>query len=80
MNYLSLKKKLYGPIFSIITPFDQYQQIDFKKLENYIKYLYEGGAKNFYVMVYNSRYGLLSESEIKKLNLFCIKVVKRINK
>ena len=31
-------------------------------------------------MVYNSRYGLLSESEIKKLNLFCIKVVKRINK
>ena len=31
-------------------------------------------------MVYNSRYGLLSEQEIKKLNLFCIKVVKKLDK
>jgi 4-hydroxy-tetrahydrodipicolinate synthase len=79
MNYLSLKKKLHGPIFSIITPFDKHQQIDFKKLRSYINYLYYGGAKVFYIMVYNSRYGLLSEQEIKKLNLFCIKVVKKLN-
>ena len=43
-------------------------------------YLYSKGAKNFYVMVYNSRLTLLSEKEIKNINLFCIKQVKKLNK
>jgi dihydrodipicolinate synthase/N-acetylneuraminate lyase len=43
-------------------------------------YLYSKGAKNFYVMVYNSRLTLLSEKEIKEINLFCIKQVKKLNK
>ena len=49
----------------------------FKK---YIFYLYNKGAKNFYLMVYNSRLSLLDEKEIIKINLFCIKVVKKLNK
>ena len=38
------------------------------------------GARNFYVMVYNSRLSLLNEQEIIKINLFCIKEVKKLDK
>ena len=49
-------------------------------LKKYIKFLYLKGAKVFYVMVYNSRLTLLNEKEIIKINLFCIKEVKKLNK
>ena len=77
---MSIKKKLKGPIFSIITPFKKNEEIDYDKLEKYIDYLYLRGARIFYVMVYNSRLGLLNYSEIINLNIFCIKKIKKINK
>jgi len=77
---LKIKKKLKGPIFSIITPFDKKGKIDYHALNNYLQYLYSKGARNFYVMVYNSRISLLTEKEIKEINLFCIKIVKKLNK
>ena len=77
---LKLKQKLKGPIFSIITPFDKKGKIDYYALKNYLHYLYSKGAQNFYVMVYNSRLSLLTEKEIKEINLFCIKIVKKLNK
>ena len=81
MNQSSkLKKKLNGPIFSVITPFDKKGEIDYYALKNYLNYLYFKGAKNFYVMVYNSRLSLLTEKEIKEINFFCIKQVKKLNK
>jgi 4-hydroxy-tetrahydrodipicolinate synthase len=76
----NIRKKLNGPIFSIITPFNKSGVIDYLSLKKYIMYLYSKGAKNFYVMVYNSRLTLLSEKEIKNINLFCIKQVKKLNK
>ena len=48
-------------------------------MKRYINYLYSKGAKNFYIMVYNSRFTLLDEKEILKINLFCIKQVKSLN-
>ena len=54
--------------------------IDFLSLRRYLAYLYSKGAKNFYVMVYNSRLSLLTEKEIIKINLFCIKEVKKLNR
>jgi len=72
--------KLKGPIFSIITPFKKKEQIDYIALRKHIKFMYIRGARNFYLMVYNSRLGLLDEKEIINLNLFCIKVVKGFNK
>ena len=80
MDNESLKKKLKGPIFSIITPFKKNENIDYQSLSKYIKYLYTRGARCFYVMVYNSRLSLLDEQEIIKLNLFVIKCAKKINK
>ncbi|MDC1003128.1 dihydrodipicolinate synthase family protein [Candidatus Pelagibacter sp.] len=74
------QKKLNGPIFSIITPFNNREKIDYLALKSYLNYLYLNGARNFYVMVYNTRLSLLTEKEIKKINVFCIKQVKKLNK
>ena len=74
-----IQRKLKGPIFSIITPFTKKGEIDYLSLKKYINYLYSKGATNFYIMVYNSRFTLLSEKEILKINLFCIKQVKKLN-
>jgi 4-hydroxy-tetrahydrodipicolinate synthase len=76
----SIRNLIRGPIFSIITPFNKNQSIDYISLKKYILYLYKNGARVFYLMVYNSRFGLLDENEIIKLNLFCIKVVKNLDK
>ncbi len=77
---LHIQNKLKGPIFSIITPFTKKGKINYLSLKKYINYLYNRGAKNFYIMVYNSRLTLLNEKEILKINLFCIKQVKKLNK
>ena len=79
ISSISIRKKLVGPIFSIITPFDKKGNIDYVSLKKYIEYLYQNGATNFYVMVYNSRLSLLSEKEIRQINVFCIKQVKKLN-
>ena len=63
MKRILLQNKLKGPIFSIITPFNKNEKIDYKFLKNYINYLYERGARNFFVMVYNSRLGLLTKKK-----------------
>ena len=75
-----LKERIDGPIFTIFTPFDKNLSIDYYSIEKYINYLYEGGARVFYVMAYNSRYSQLNNDEILELNQFCIKCVKSLNK
>ena len=80
IDKIHIQKALKGPIFSIITPFKKSEKIDYLSLKNYIKFMYFRGARNFYVMVYNSRLSLLTEKEIQKLNVFCIKQVKKLNK
>ncbi|OCW75531.1 hypothetical protein AKH19_06625 [Pelagibacteraceae bacterium GOM-A1] len=80
INTKYIKKKIEGPVFSIITPFLQNGKIDYTALQKYINYLYINGAKTFYVMFYNSRLGLLDEKEVLKLNKFCIDIVKKLNK
>ena len=68
MKARALQNKIQGPIFSIITPFKKNEKIDYKKLRAYIKYLYNGGGRSFYLMPYNSRFTLLDEKEILNLN------------
>lgn len=72
----SIKNKIIGPIFSVITPFKMNGDIDFIAIKNYLKFLYKRGARVFYVMFYNSRLGLLSEKEIIKLNIFIANYLK----
>ena len=75
--YKKLKNQLEGPVFTIFTPFKKNLKIDYFKLKKYINFLYLKGARNFYVMPYNSRYSQLTEKEIFNLNKFCIKHIKK---
>lgn len=80
MSLSSLQKKIFGPVLSIITPFKKNGNIDYNSLKSYINFAYNRGARTFYLMFYNSRLGLLNLKEIIKLNKFCIKEVKKLNK
>ena len=76
-----VQKKLVGPIFPIITPFlnNPNCDIDYGSLSKYIEFLYDNGAKVFYVMTYNGRFSLLSWEEMKSLNEFVTKKVKSLD-
>ncbi len=77
--YDDLKQGLAGCVYTVFTPFDQDENIDYESLEKYLVYLYNGGARKFYVMAYNSRYSQLKHDEIMQLNEFCIKTVKKLD-
>ena len=80
MKYIELKNKIKGPVFSIITPFKNNGcDIDYDSLINYITYMYNEGAKIFYGMAFNTRYLLMSEDEILKVNEVIIKTIKNFN-
>jgi len=74
---MSIKDKIKGPVFSIITPFkNNGKDIDFDSLDNYLQYLYDNGAKIFYAMAFNTRYLLMNEEEIYQVNERVIKKIK----
>lgn len=79
-NFLALKEKIKGPVFSIVTPFKKDESIDYESLNNYINKIYFSGGRIFYVMAYNSRYSELSWEEIKELNSFVTSKVKKLDK
>jgi 4-hydroxy-tetrahydrodipicolinate synthase len=79
-DFEALRNKLKGPIFSIITPFkNNGQDVDYESLENYIKFMYKGGARIFYAMAFNTRYLIMSEDEILRVNSVVIETVKKLN-
>jgi 4-hydroxy-tetrahydrodipicolinate synthase len=55
-----LKQDLEGCVYTVFTPFDEQENIDYVSLERYLNHLYSGGARKFYVMAYNSRYSQLT--------------------
>jgi len=79
-NLRRLREKIVGPVFSVVTPFKEYNdEINFEALERYIQYAYRCGARNFYVMGYNSRFSELSWAEIKTLNAFVVSLIKQVD-
>ncbi len=74
-----IKNRIKGPVFSIITPFNKDEKIDFEALEKYIDRIYRDGGRTFYVMAYNSRFSQLDFNEIKALNRFVVEKVKELD-
>ena len=76
-DWEAIKEKIKGPAFALITPFTpDGKEVDYTALDEYVTFLYEGGAKVFYIMGYNTRFSILSDLEIKKLSKV---VVNRVN-
>jgi 4-hydroxy-tetrahydrodipicolinate synthase len=74
MNYLD---KIKGPVFPVITAFNQYGDVDYKSTCFYVDFLCRKGAKIIYLMAHSSRLGLLDLKEIDKLNEVVCKFVKQ---
>lgn len=79
MNYKELSKRINGPVYSILTPFTNGDAIDWLALERYLEQAYIEGARNFFVMGYNSRFSQLSWEEIKLLSQFVVQKVKSLD-
>jgi len=70
MTLETIRQKLNGPVFPTITPFkdDLNNSVDHDALKRYVDFLYDNGARSFYVMTYNGRFSLLSWQEMKEVN------------
>ena len=44
-DYQKIKQKINGPIFSVVTPFLENEDIDFESVEKYLEYAYKQGAQ-----------------------------------
>ena len=76
MNYTNLRDKIRGPIFPTITPFTSDYKVDVEKQKEYIDFLYNSGARIFYLMAYNGRFSLLSNDEVTELNILTASYIK----
>ena len=70
-DYGAIREKLAGPIYSIITPFTANgvdAPIDYDALRKYIRFMYDGGARIFYAMAFNTRYLIMDDDEVMEVN------------
>lgn len=74
-----IKQRLQGCVYTIFTPFDAQENVDYAALEKYLTHIYRTGGRKFYAMAYNSRYSQLTHAEILELNAFCIRTVKKLD-
>lgn len=65
---MSIQDTVLGSVIPIPVPFHDNEEIDYKSLKNYVTFLVENGIKNVMTTVGSSRYNLLDEAEIKKVN------------
>jgi 4-hydroxy-tetrahydrodipicolinate synthase len=75
-----IKERLQGCVYTIFTPFDAEEKVDYAALDRYIEHMYRTGARKFYAMAYNSRYSQLTHPEILELNAFCIRKIKQLDR
>ncbi|HEG43164.1 MAG TPA: dihydrodipicolinate synthase family protein [Phycisphaerales bacterium] len=67
-KYDNLRARIRGPVFPIVVPFDRNEDVDYESLTGYVKFLVDNGAKNLLLTVGTSRYNLLTDMEMLKVN------------
>ncbi|WP_299483544.1 dihydrodipicolinate synthase family protein [uncultured Roseibium sp.] len=73
------RDQLVGCVYTIFTPFDANENVDYDSIEAYLRTLHAQGARRFYAMAYNSRYSQMTMDEIFELNRFCAQTVKKMD-
>ena len=63
-----IRSGLSGPVFPILTPFNESGGVDHDALACYVKFLVSAGASTIMTTVGTSRFNLLSEEEIRAVN------------
>ena len=72
-KYDDLRARIRGPVFPIVTPFDEHEDVDYNALHRYIQFLVDGGAPVLMVTVGTSRFNLLTEDEMRSINETVVK-------
>lgn len=67
-KYDDLRAKIRGPVFPIVVPFDQNQDVDYKVLHSYVEFLIDAGAPVILNTVGTSRFNLLTRHEMLAVN------------
>ena len=69
-------EKVVGPVIPIPTPFTANEEVDYAALSTYVDYLVSHGIKNIMTTVGTSRFNLLTDEEIKKVNQTIVEAAK----
>lgn len=68
MNYEDLTGRIKGPVFPVVIPFAENQEVDHDALRSYVRFLIDKGAKIIQLTVGTSRYNLLTTQEMFDVN------------
>jgi len=68
-----IRTKVQGPVFPIPTPFNADYSVDYGSIKRYIDFLIEAGAATLMVTVGTSRFELLTNEEMKRVNEAVVK-------
>lgn len=63
-----IRYHLSGPVFPIVTPFNESGEVDHSALKDYVEFLNGCGARTIMTTVGTSRFNLLSDKEIRAVN------------
>lgn len=67
-NYADLRKKLKGPVYPILPAFNKDFSINYQTVASYVKFLNSHQVRTLMVTAGTSRFNLLTDAEIRKLN------------
>jgi dihydrodipicolinate synthase/N-acetylneuraminate lyase len=65
--------KVIGPVIPLPTPFNKEYEVDYAALDRYVRFLVDNGIRNVMTTVGTSRFSLLTEEEVKKVNETVVK-------
>lgn len=71
----ALRARIRGPVFPIVAPFTETEDLDYDALYRYVDFLVEGGAPVLLVTVGTSRFNLLTREEMLAFNEMVVRAV-----
>lgn len=66
--YAALRSRVRGPVFPVPVPFNESEEVDYEALDGYVRFLVSQGAPVVIATVGTSRYNLLTDDEMMKVN------------
>lgn len=70
-----VREKLSGPVYPVLTAFDQKGEVDYDAIGSYVRFLVRNGAPTILVTVGTSRFNLLTPDEMKRVNRKVVEAV-----
>jgi len=62
-----------GPVIPVPTPFDRNHEVDYAALDSYVRFLVDSGIRNIMTTVGTSRFNLLTNEEVMRVNEVLVK-------